>query len=210
MKLYVTPGSPYARMARIVVIERRLESRVEIIAAQTRRAESPYYKIKQYGGIVMPNTVDNLKDIHLPSSIGIWPLAWGWWAIVLLIIMGFIICGIWWKRNRYRIAANRLLKQYYRDYQQSHMSQIYIKRLASLLKQVALTHYGRDQTAHLQGQTWLAFLDEHSKTTDFSRGIGQCLLIAPYCSIEHFETHFSNTNIHELNKLATAWIKRHQ
>ena len=29
MKLYITPGSPYARMARIVVIEKGLESRVE-------------------------------------------------------------------------------------------------------------------------------------------------------------------------------------
>ena len=45
MKLYVTPASPYARMARIVVIEKRLESRVEIITAQTRLMDSPYYKI---------------------------------------------------------------------------------------------------------------------------------------------------------------------
>jgi glutathione S-transferase len=45
MKLYITPGSPYARMARIVVTEKGLESRIEIIAAQTRRTDSPYYKI---------------------------------------------------------------------------------------------------------------------------------------------------------------------
>ncbi len=36
MKLYITPGSPYARMARIVVLEKGLESRVEIITAKTR------------------------------------------------------------------------------------------------------------------------------------------------------------------------------
>ena len=39
MKLYITPGSPYARMARIVVLEKGLESRVETIAAKTRVAE---------------------------------------------------------------------------------------------------------------------------------------------------------------------------
>jgi glutathione S-transferase len=33
MKLYITPGSPYARIARVVVFEKGLESRVEIIAA---------------------------------------------------------------------------------------------------------------------------------------------------------------------------------
>jgi glutathione S-transferase len=51
MKLYVTPGSPYARLARIVVIEKGLESRVEIIFAQTRTAGSPYYRINPSGRV---------------------------------------------------------------------------------------------------------------------------------------------------------------
>lgn len=51
MKLYITPGSPYARMARIVALEKGLESRVEIIAAQTRAADSPYYRINPSGRV---------------------------------------------------------------------------------------------------------------------------------------------------------------
>ena len=51
MKLYITPGSPYARIARIVIIEKGLESRVEIIAAQTRVANSPYYQINPSGRV---------------------------------------------------------------------------------------------------------------------------------------------------------------
>ena len=51
MKLYITPGSPYARMARIVVIEKELENRVEIVVAQTRRANSPYYGINPSGRV---------------------------------------------------------------------------------------------------------------------------------------------------------------
>ena len=51
MKLYVTPGSPYARMARIVVIEKGLEKRVEVILAQTRTAGSPYYQINPSGRV---------------------------------------------------------------------------------------------------------------------------------------------------------------
>ena len=42
MKLYVTFTSPYARLARILVLEKALEDRVEIIAAKTRAADSPY------------------------------------------------------------------------------------------------------------------------------------------------------------------------
>ena len=51
MKLYATPGSPYARMARMVVIEKRLEKRVEVIFAQTRSAGSPYYAINPSGRV---------------------------------------------------------------------------------------------------------------------------------------------------------------
>jgi glutathione S-transferase len=51
MKLYITAGSPYARIARIVVLEKRLESRVEIVTAQTRVADSPYYRINPSGRV---------------------------------------------------------------------------------------------------------------------------------------------------------------
>ena len=51
MKLYITPGSPYARMARIVVLEKNLENRIEIIPAQTRVADSPYYRINPSGRV---------------------------------------------------------------------------------------------------------------------------------------------------------------
>lgn len=51
MKLYVTPGSPYARMARIVVLEKGLGDRVEVIVAQTRLPDSPYYRINPSGRV---------------------------------------------------------------------------------------------------------------------------------------------------------------
>ena len=51
MKLYITPGSPYARMARIVVLEKGLASRVETTAAKTRAADSPYYGINPSGRV---------------------------------------------------------------------------------------------------------------------------------------------------------------
>ena len=51
MKLYITPGSPYARIARVVILEKGLAGRVEIIAAQTRLADSPYYRINPSGRV---------------------------------------------------------------------------------------------------------------------------------------------------------------
>jgi len=51
MKLYMTETSPYARIVRIVVLEKGLEKRVEMIPAQTRRVGSPYYEINPSGRI---------------------------------------------------------------------------------------------------------------------------------------------------------------
>jgi glutathione S-transferase len=57
MKLYVTYGSPYARLARIMVIEKALEDSVEIIEAKTRTPGSPYYGINPSGRV--PYLVDD-------------------------------------------------------------------------------------------------------------------------------------------------------
>jgi glutathione S-transferase len=57
MKLYVTFTSPYARLARILVLEKALEDRVEIIAAKTRAAGSPYYQINPSGRV--PYLIDD-------------------------------------------------------------------------------------------------------------------------------------------------------
>jgi glutathione S-transferase len=57
MKLYVTLTSPYSRLARIVVAEKRLEDRVEIVEARTRAADSPYYRINPSGRV--PYLVDD-------------------------------------------------------------------------------------------------------------------------------------------------------
>ncbi len=51
MRLYITPTSPYARMARIVVLEKRLDGRVEIVPATTRVEGSAYYEINPSGRV---------------------------------------------------------------------------------------------------------------------------------------------------------------
>ncbi|MBT5110633.1 MAG: hypothetical protein HOM25_18280 [Rhodospirillaceae bacterium] len=51
MKMHVTFTSPYARLARMVVIEKGLEDRVEVLGAQTRTTDSPYYDINPSGRV---------------------------------------------------------------------------------------------------------------------------------------------------------------
>jgi glutathione S-transferase len=51
MKLHITPGSPYARMARIVVLEKGLGGKVEVVLAKTRTPDSPYYAVNPSGRV---------------------------------------------------------------------------------------------------------------------------------------------------------------
>lgn len=51
MKLYTTPTSPYGRLARMVVIEKDLQSRVAVETAVTRTPGSPYYAINPSGRV---------------------------------------------------------------------------------------------------------------------------------------------------------------
>jgi len=57
MKLYVTYTSPYARLARILVLEKGLGDRVEIIEAKTRTQDSSYYHINPSGRV--PYLIDD-------------------------------------------------------------------------------------------------------------------------------------------------------
>ena len=51
MKLYVTATSPYARVARTVVIAKGLADQVDVISALTRQVDSPYYAINPSGRV---------------------------------------------------------------------------------------------------------------------------------------------------------------
>ncbi|PHY06761.1 MAG: hypothetical protein CK528_06730 [Alcaligenaceae bacterium] len=51
MRLYISPNSPYARIVRILVIEKKLSEKVEVILAKTRMTDSPYYQINPSGRV---------------------------------------------------------------------------------------------------------------------------------------------------------------
>jgi glutathione S-transferase len=61
MQLYVTLTSPYARLARVVVIEKGFADRVLIVEAKTRVPDSPYYQVNPSGRVPFLVTDDGLR-----------------------------------------------------------------------------------------------------------------------------------------------------
>ena len=67
MQLYVTMTSPYARLARIAVLEKGLVARVAVLEAKTRTAGSPYYQINPSGRVpfLVRDSGQSLEDSQL-------------------------------------------------------------------------------------------------------------------------------------------------
>jgi hypothetical protein len=123
-----------------------------------------------------------LRDIHLPPEIGFWPIAPGWWAVLLLLSAFALFLAI---RNRprrlRRQTALRELKAIVAAYHIENDIGSLASRLSILLRRAALSRLPRSSIAGLYGEEWLRELDRLGNTgTGFSRGVGRSLLEAPY------------------------------
>jgi hypothetical protein len=97
-----------------------------------------------------------LADIHLHTEPSFWPLAWGWWVVIIvsLIIISFV--GYKFHRRNHHVAAKQeaiaILKTYRFDDG--------VTAINTLLKQAALSYFPRSVIAPLTGMQWLTFLDQ--------------------------------------------------
>lgn len=112
-----------------------------------------------------------LRDIHLPSPIGWWPLAPGWYFIlglcIAILIWGSYLAWRYHENARAKKQALKILIHYEQEYQRERNSQKSAACVGELLKRVALVYYPRQQVAGLQGEEWLVFLNETGKAVDF-------------------------------------------
>ncbi len=134
-----------------------------------------------------------IRDIHLPDSSLWWPLAPGWWLLILLTL--FITGLIYQKRKRN--ALHPLAKNTKKTLSEAHAlltsiatkhgsskkensGQQTIKALSVLLRRTAISLYGDESVAGLAGEKWLEFLDDKGNTKNFSQGMGHLFLDLPY------------------------------
>ncbi len=125
-------------------------------------------------------------DIQLPDPVSMWPLAYGWWLLLLcVVIVLLVIVVLWRRRRRQRDPLRNALTQLH-ALQQVDDDRAFLSACAHWIKHQAMHHYGREQTAALQGQAWLQFLDQTGNTQGFTGGAGQQLiaLYQPQIQIE--------------------------
>ncbi|WP_434361132.1 DUF4381 domain-containing protein [Parasalinivibrio latis] len=93
-----------------------------------------------------------LADIHLQAAPGIWPLAWGWWAVIAAVLSILVVATVMIRAFQHkRRARNEALSQL--------ASLETLAAVNELLKRAALSYFNRETVAGLTGNGWLAFLD---------------------------------------------------
>jgi hypothetical protein len=133
--------------------------------------------------------LQQLKDIHLPRAIHLWPVAPGW---IILYMIAAVVLGYWiyfWYQSRRR---GNTIKYALR---QLHLMQALMQHnpdninlaaeLSTLIRRTALYYFERDAIAGLSGEGWLQFLNTSGCTTEFTTPAGQLLIDAPYRKNNH-------------------------
>lgn len=145
--------------------------------------------------------MDNLpeiRDIHIPEGVSYFPLAYGWW-IILAIILGsillarFIALGI---RTSKRLYALKQLKEI--DTGKPVSAAI---KFSDLLRRVC--HYKFKEASVLYGEDWINFLNEHT-TLKISGDCAKLLIYAPFMNID--DKSYSTQTAEELKLFCKSWI----
>ena len=143
-----------------------------------------------------------LEDIITPTEIGIWPLAPGWWLLLLSIVGITTLMIVLIKRHQkkwgYRKQALQRLKAEYQHWQLAGDEQQCLSAMASIVKRTAITAYPTVNIKSLYGQQWIDFLNKHTQKVVFDQDLSTAL----------YQKH-RGINIDELYEQYKQWIKTH-
>ena len=158
----------------------------------------------------------NLKDIHLPPEVGLWPLAPAWW-VLLVLILGTLVVTIhkfrqYRAKNRYRNTAAKLLNQSYLEWQDQDNTSQYLHTANSLLRRCVLhATNNADQTPlngkqnssiGATGKAWIGILNSYSKQK-LSNKTQSAL------TVESYQKN-PDIDVKAVHQELAAWINNHK
>lgn len=107
-----------------------------------------------------PSALAELRDIHLPEPIALWPLAPGWWLLVAALVLGVGLV-VWSRRRAQRSPRRAALGEVQRleaEYRSSGDGSALAGGLSALLRRVSLLTGERARVACLHGEARAASL----------------------------------------------------
>ena len=156
----------------------------------------------------MNSLIEKLHDIEGLDPISGWPLAIGWWILILMGIA--VICAIacftayWlafkgsWKNDTFQKLIH--LEENLTDTTTRETIMI----LSEYLRRIALRRFSREECAGLMGKDWLKWLSMHDpKHFDWEKK-GGLLIEVPYAPMH------CNLSLHQVKDLIHAvknWVR---
>lgn len=128
--------------------------------------------------------LEQLRDIHLPNAIPMWPIAPGW-IMIFAILLGLIsyLMYVAYQRKQKKITVKYALSKLnmLKHLMIENPNNINIAaEISTLIRRTALHYFHREEIAGLSGNDWLAFLNRSGNTTQFTGETGNLLIDGPY------------------------------
>lgn len=146
-----------------------------------------------------------LRDIHIPNnSIHDYPIALGWWIVLLLVLSTLTANVVWWRKhkrdNRYRQQALTVLSGINVV---NPDSQKFTQQVNTLLKQCAKAAYPHHECLSLHGERWIEFLQTSAPKIDIDPELTTFVIESSYQPISKPEMHQATYDF------AVQWLKHH-
>ena len=130
-----------------------------------------------------PDWLAQLAPAHAPPPVGWWPLAPGWWALLVLLIAAIVGIWVWYQRHPRRLRRSGLREL--ATLEATTLGDAALARaLEHLVRRYAVARYGREAVAGLSGSRWLDFAIAHG-ATPWQGAAGTALLQAAYGGTPH-------------------------
>lgn len=97
-----------------------------------------------------------LQDMILPSPPPWFPMAYGWWLVIALVVLCLCVCLLGVKKRQQQQKAKKALLKLMRPHHQA----LSPSETMALLRQGVLTYFPRKRVASLTGLNWYEFLDK--------------------------------------------------
>lgn len=121
------------------------------------------------------NPLAQLNDITTPDSVSAWPLAWGWWVALFMVITLMVFAIVQSVRHYKKRYVLRLAKAELANMTADEVSAP--GQYNALLKRVAIAYTSRTLVANLHGNAWHQFLTDalqpKNRQADFDNALKQ-------------------------------------